>query len=87
MSEFLPHVDVKEAPLVAQVVKNPPAVQETLVRFLGRENLEEGMENPLQYSCQKAHGQRSLAGYSPWGCKELDITERLSTAQHWVLLL
>ena len=24
------------------------------------------------------HGQRSLAGYSPWGCKELDITERLS---------
>ena len=21
------------------------------------------------------HGQRSLAGYSPWGCKELDMTE------------
>ena len=28
------------------------------------------------------HGQRSLAGYSPWGCKEVDITEQLSTAQH-----
>ena len=28
---------------------------------------------------EKFHGQRSLAGYSPWGCKELDITERLST--------
>ena len=26
------------------------------------------------------HGQRSLAGYSPWGCKESDRTERLSTA-------
>ena len=24
----------------------------------------------------KIHGQRSLVGYSPWGCKELDTTER-----------
>ena len=24
------------------------------------------------------HGQRSLAGYSPWGCKESDMTERLT---------
>ena len=39
--------------------------------------------NPLQYSClENPHGQRSLAGYSPWGHKELDMTERLSTAQH-----
>ena len=28
------------------------------------------------------HGQRSLVGYSPRGRKELDTTERLSTAQH-----
>jgi len=28
------------------------------------------------------HGQRSLAGYSPWGRKELDMTEQLSTAHH-----
>ena len=27
----------------------------------------------------KSHGQRSLAGYSPWGCKESDLTEQLST--------
>ena len=27
----------------------------------------------------KPNGQRSLAGYSPWGCKNLDMTERLST--------
>ena len=26
----------------------------------------------------KSHGQRSLAGYSPWGCKELDMTEQLT---------
>ena len=25
----------------------------------------------------KSHGQRSLVGCSPWGCKELDMTERL----------
>ena len=25
----------------------------------------------------KPHGQRSLVGYSPWGCKESDTTERL----------
>ena len=27
----------------------------------------------------ESHGQRSLVGYSPWGGKELDTTERLST--------
>ena len=30
----------------------------------------------------KSHGQRSLAGYNPWSCKELDTTERLNTVQH-----
>ena len=25
----------------------------------------------------KSHGRRKLVGYSPWGCKELDMTERL----------
>ena len=40
-----------------------------------------GHGNPLQYSClENPHGQRSLVGYSPWGCKESDMTERLSTA-------
>ena len=39
-----------------------------------------GHGNPLQYSFLPAesHGQRSLAGYSLWGCKELDTTERLN---------
>ena len=36
--------------------------------------------NLLQYSCWgESHGQRSLAGYSPWGCKESVVTEWLST--------
>ena len=39
-----------------------------------------GHSNPLWYSCpENPHGQRSLAGYSPWRCKELDTTEGLST--------
>ena len=39
-----------------------------------------GHGNPLQYSFpENSHGQRSLAGYSPWGHKELDMTEWLST--------
>ena len=29
-----------------------------------------------------SHGQRSLAGYSPWGHKESDMTEQLSTPTH-----
>ena len=39
-----------------------------------------GHGNPLQYSClENPHGQSSLAGYSPWGRKESDMTEKLST--------
>ena len=39
-----------------------------------------GHGNPLQYSClENLHGRRSLTGCSPWGCKGLDVTERLST--------
>ena len=35
-----------------------------------------GHGNPLQNSSlENPHGQRSLAGYSPWACKELDMTE------------
>ena len=35
-----------------------------------------GHGTPLQSSClENPHGQRSLAGYSPRGCKESDTTE------------
>ena len=51
--------------LVAQVVKNLPAMWETGVQSLGQgEIFWRRGDNPLQYSC--------LEGYSPWGCKELD---------------
>ena len=43
----------------------------------------EGNDSPLQYSClEKFPGQRSLTGYSPWGCKEWDTTKRPSTHIH-----
>ena len=49
---------------------------------LGR-SPEGGHGNPLQNSClENSHEQRSLVGYSPWGLRELDTTEQLSTAQH-----
>ena len=33
-------------------------------------------DNPLQYSClENPHGQRSLAGHSPWDHKELAMTQ------------
>ena len=54
------------------MVKNLPTVQEAWVQSLGREDpLEKGMATHSQ-------GQRSLAGYSPWGHTELDMTERLT---------
>ena len=45
---------------------------------LGR-SLGEKSGHPLQYSClENPQGQRSLVGYSPWGHKESDTTERLT---------
>ena len=39
----------------------------------------------LGFLPRESHEQRSLAGYSPWDCKELDTTERLSRAQHHII--
>ena len=70
---------VKGASLVAQMVKRLPAMQETRVRFLGREDpLEKEMAIHSTTLPGKFHGRRSLIGYSPWGRKESDTTESLS---------
>ena len=62
------------ASLVAQLVKNLPAMWETLVRSLGLgRSPGEGKGYPLQYS-----GLEILGLYSPWGGKESDTTECLS---------
>ena len=61
--------------LVVQMVKNLPAMWETRIRFLGwEEPLEKGISTSTILA-RKLHGQRSLAGYSPWDHKESDMTE------------
>ena len=62
---------------MAQMVKNLLAVWETKDRSLGREDpLEKGMATHSSILAWRIpHGQRSLVGYSPWGGKELDMTE------------
>ena len=64
--------------MVAQMVKNLSAMQETHVRSLGWEDhLEKEMATHSSILPGKSHRQRSLAGYHPWDCKELDSTEWL----------
>ena len=58
------------ASLMAQTVKNLPEMQETQVQSLG-------LPTPV-FLPGKSHGQRSLAGYSPWGHKESDTTVQLT---------
>ena len=62
------------------VVKNPPAnARDTRdassipgsVRFPWRKKWQ---PTPVFFP-RESHGQRSLVGYSPWGCKESDTTE------------
>ena len=57
-----------------------------LIPELGR-SPGEGNGNPLQYSCLENSMDRSLAGYSPWGRKESDITRWLSLSLHQIHLL
>ena len=64
------------ASLVAQMVKCLPAMQETWVQSLGQEYpLEKEMQLTPVFFPEKSHGQRSLTGCSPQGCKESDTTE------------
>ena len=62
--------------LVVQIVKNMPAMWETQVQSLSQEDpLEIGMGPTPVFWPEEFYGQRSLVGYSPWGRKELDMTE------------
>ena len=63
------------------VVKNPPAnmgvvssIPAWVRKILGRRRWQ---STPV-FLPGKFHGQRSLAGYSPWGHKELDTTSQLN---------
>ena len=57
----------------------------SLIPGLGRSS-GEGIGYPLQYSyLENTHRKRSLWGCGPWGPKELDMAEQLSTAQDKVI--
>ena len=65
------------------VEMNLPAVQETQFLFLGQEDsLEKEMAIHSSIPAWKFHGQRKLAGYSPWGLKESDMTEHGPVFHH-----
>ena len=69
--------------LVAQMVKNLPAILETRVQSLSWEDQwrREWLPIPV-FLPGEFHGQRRLMGYSPWGRKELDLSERLLAIGH-----
>ena len=73
-------VDEQGVSQVMLAVKNPPANAEDIrvtgmIPRLGG-SPGGGHGNPLQYcGLENPHGQRSLVGYSPWGLKELKMTE------------
>ena len=49
--------------------------------------LEKEMATHSSILAWEIHGQRSLVGYSPWGHKELDMTEQLNGSSSTLLLL
>ena len=62
--------------LVARMAKNLPTMQDTRVQSLVREDpLEKEMVTHSSTLAGKSHGPRSLVGYSPWICKDLDTTK------------
>ena len=64
------------ASLVAQMVKNSPAMWKTWVRSLGwQDPLEEGMETYSSILAWRIPMDRCLAGYSPWGRNKSDTAE------------
>ena len=77
------------ASMMAQMVKNPPAMQDTWVRSLGWEDpLEEGMATHSSIVAWRIPMDR--VGYSPWGRTESDMTERLSSStwpRVWYILV
>ena len=68
-------LNIGGASLVAQTEKNQPAVQEMQVPWVGKIACRrDWLPTPVLLSGE-FHGQRSLACYSPWSHKELDLSD------------
>ena len=74
--------------LGGSTVKNIPAMQESWVWSLAQQDpLEKTWQPTPTFLPGKSYRQKSLAGYSPWSCKELDTTERLNNNNNNILIL
>ena len=78
------------ASLVAQTVKDPPAIQEDHVQSLGWEDpLEKIMGTHPVFLPGKNPCPRGIwgwgVGYSPWGCKESAMTEQLTLSLNYMV--
>ena len=72
----LSKMELQRASLVAQSVKNLPAVQETgFDPWVGKIPWRRKWQPTPVFLPREVHGQSNLVGYSPWGHKELDMTE------------
>ena len=60
------------ASLVAQIIKNLPTIQETQVPSVGGKTPWRRDWLPaVVFLPEESHGQRSLAGHSPWGSQRV----------------
>ena len=86
--------------LVAKMVKCLPTMLEIRIQSLGWEDLlEREMATHSSILAWKTHGQRSLIGYSPWGCRVghnwatslsftfFNVQERLLSRRKWIAFL
>ena len=68
---------------LAPWIKNPPEVQEPQEMWVQslspEEPLEKGMQPTPVFLPGESHRQGTLAGYSPWGSKESEVTEQAHT--------
>ena len=66
----------------AETVENLPAMEEAWVRSLSQKSpwRRKGQHTPI-FLPGEFHGQKSLMGYSPRGCKESDTVEQYSTGE------
>ena len=65
----------------SQVVKNLPVnAGDELEPWVEKTPWRRAWQPTPVFLPGKSHEQRVLVGYSPWGCKESDTTEQLSTA-------
>ena len=73
-----------ERDLVAPTIKNRPAMQETQVQSLvGKIPWRREYQSTPVFLPGEFHGQGNLVVYSPWGHKELNMTERLTLPLHF----